>query len=37
MSMYNNSHISSIKVLEIEPAGFSRYDNNNGKKYNREC
>lgn len=32
LGVYNNSHISSIKVLEIEPAGFSRYDNNNGKR-----
>lgn len=32
LGVYTNTNINSIKVLEIEPAGFSRYNNDDGKK-----
>lgn len=31
LGVYNSNSISSIKVLEIEPAGFSRYNDEAGK------
>lgn len=32
LGVYTNRNIDSIKVLEIEPAGYSRYDNDEGKE-----
>ena len=32
LGLYNDTDITSIKVLEIEPLGYSKYDNTEGKK-----